>query len=41
MSIIGLKIMDVSVFKASSLSGTDFFFYAIIIIGIFGLKKTI
>jgi len=41
MSIVGLKIMDVFVFKASSLSTTDFFFYALIIIGIVGLKKTI
>jgi multidrug transporter EmrE-like cation transporter len=41
MSIIGLKIMDVLVFKASSICSTDFFFYALIIIGILGLKKTI
>jgi quaternary ammonium compound-resistance protein SugE len=41
ISIIGLKLMDVFVFKASSFSNTDFFFYALIIIGILGLKKTI
>ena len=40
-SIIGLKLMDVFVFKASSLNTTDFFFYALIIIGIVGLKKNI
>jgi quaternary ammonium compound-resistance protein SugE len=40
MSIIGLKIMDVFVFKASSFDMKDFFFYALIIIGIIGLKKT-
>ena len=41
MSIVGLKFMDVFVFKASQISTTDFFFYALIIIGIIGLKKTI
>jgi len=41
ISIIGLKLMDVWVFKASSFNATDFFFYALIIIGILGLKKTI
>lgn len=41
MSIVGLKLMDVFVFKASSFNANDFFFYALIIIGILGLKKTI
>lgn len=41
ISIIGLKLMDVFVFKASSFNATDFFFYALIIIGIVGLKKNI
>jgi len=41
ISIIGLKLMDVFFFKASSFNNTDFFFYALIIIGILGLKKTI
>jgi quaternary ammonium compound-resistance protein SugE len=41
MSIVGLKLMDVFVFQASSLDHKDFFFYALIIIGIIGLKKTI
>jgi quaternary ammonium compound-resistance protein SugE len=41
ISIIGLKLMDVFIFKASSFDKTDFFFYALIIIGIIGLKKTI
>lgn len=41
MSIVGLKLMDVLVFKASSFDHKDFFFYALIIIGILGLKKTI
>jgi quaternary ammonium compound-resistance protein SugE len=41
ISIIGLKLMDVFVFKASTFNTTDFFFYALIIIGILGLKKTI
>lgn len=40
ISIVGLKLMDVLVFKASSFHTTDFFFYALIIIGIIGLKKT-
>lgn len=39
ISIVGLKLMDVFVFKASSISTTDFFFYALIIIGIIGIKK--
>lgn len=41
ISIIGLKLMDVFVFKASQLSHSDFIFYALIIIGILGLKKDI
>lgn len=41
MSIVGLKIMDVLVFKASTFDAKDFIFYALIIIGILGLKKTI
>ena len=41
ISIVGLKLMDVFVFKASSFNTTDFFFYALIIIGILGLKKGI
>jgi quaternary ammonium compound-resistance protein SugE len=39
ISIIGLKLMDVFVFKASSFSHTDFIYYALIIIGILGLKR--
>jgi quaternary ammonium compound-resistance protein SugE len=41
ISIVGLKLMDVFVFKASQFSNTDFFFYTLIIIGILGLKKDI
>jgi quaternary ammonium compound-resistance protein SugE len=41
ISIVGLKLMDVLVFKASSFNNADFFFYALIIIGILGLKKTV
>jgi hypothetical protein len=33
--------MDVFVFKAFSYNNTDLFYYALIIIGIIGLKKTI
>ncbi len=39
MSIVGLKIMDVWVFKASSFSNIDLLYYALIIIGILGLKR--
>jgi quaternary ammonium compound-resistance protein SugE len=40
-SIVGLKLMDVFVFKASSFHITDVIFYAFIVIGIIGLKKNI
>lgn len=39
ISIVGLKLMDVLVFKASSFNKSDMLFYALILIGIIGLKK--
>lgn len=39
ISIVGLKLMDVFIFKTSSFNITDFFFYALIVIGILGIKK--
>ncbi len=40
ITLVGLKLMDVFVFKASTFSTRDYFFYTLLIIGILGLKKT-